>query len=303
MTKIGNSAFHSCISLTSITIPSQVSEILSGAFSECSQLDTVIIQSNTIINKEDLHYAFGNQIKTYILGDNITKIGNYAFRDCINLQDINFPNSVTEIGYNSFTGCEKLSSIYIPATITKIGYGAFSNCKMLSSIIVDEENTIYDSRDSCNAIIETATNKLLIGCKTSIIPDDVTRIALEAFSKCSLTSIIMPQNMNKIGDKAFGDCIRLRTITCHAIVPPDMGKTVFENVICKNIRLYVPAQSVEAYKAADQWKAFNVLAIGEDALPEILTDENMTDGKFMIDGILYIRKAGHVYDINGQELH
>ena len=79
---------------------------------------------------------------------------------------------------------------------------------------------------------------------------------------------------------------------------------VFAHVECSQIPLYVPAESVSAYKATDQWKDFNVKAIGteEDALPEILTDENAQNGKYLIDGDIYILRDGKTYTLQGQEV-
>ena len=299
---IGNYAFYKCNKLPSVTIPDNVLSIGYYSFAVCNGLKSVTIGNNVTSISENA-FSNCNRLTSVTIGNGVTFIGNYAFCDCIELKDISIPNNVIEIGYHSFSGCHKITSIYIPTSVIRIGSGAFSNCRMLDTIIVDEDNPIFDSRESCNAIIETATNKLLIGCKTTIIPDDITRIAIEAFSKSRISDISIPKNVNKIGDRAFEECAQLQKITCHAIAPPEMGTDVFNKLNCKQIALYVPAQSVEAYKAAAQWKAFKVQTISEDALPEILTDENAPDGKFMIDGVFYIRKAGRVYDINGQELH
>lgn len=136
------------------------------------------------------------------------------------------------------------------------------------------------------------------------IPNSVTKIDMYAFRSSSISSITIPECVTNIEQGAFKDCRSLTSVTCYAITPPTVKTAsyyipVFEGLNCAIIPLYVPAQSIEAYKAADQWKDFNVQAINGDDLPEILMDENTQDDKFMIDGVLYIRNDGRVYDLNG----
>ncbi len=97
---------------------------------------------------------------------------------------------VTGIGDSAFGNCDSLTSITIPDSITSIGYDAFRGCSGLISIVVEGENSVYDSRNDCNAIIETATNMLIAGCRNTIIPDSVTSIERYAFSDCENLSVI-----------------------------------------------------------------------------------------------------------------
>ena len=118
------------------------------------------------------------------------------------------------IGYEAFEFCSSLNSIVIPARVTEIGESAFVGCSALTSIIVAEGNPRYDSRENCNAIIETATNTLIRGCSQTIIPESITEIGEEAFNACdSLTSIIIPENVTSIGAEAFRHCESLKSIT------------------------------------------------------------------------------------------
>ena len=121
--------------------------------------------------------------------------------------------SVTSIGEGVFYLCESLTSIEIPNSVTSIGVCAFIGCSSLTSIVVDSGNSIYDSRNDCNAIIETASNTLVAGCQNTIIPNIVTSIGNDAFSSCeSLTSIEIPNSVTSIGDYAFSQCSSLTSI-------------------------------------------------------------------------------------------
>ena len=91
--------------------------------------------------------------------------------------------------------------------MTSIGDGAFGGCSGLTTITVDADNPIYDSRNNCNAIIETATKILLYGCKNTVIPSSVTSIGENAFNGCKgLTSVTIPNSVTSIGYRAFYDC-------------------------------------------------------------------------------------------------
>ncbi len=127
------------------------------------------------------------------------------FGGCYGLASVTIPNSVTSIGDEAFTWCG-MTSLYIPKSVTSIGEGAFVRCPM-TSIIVDTANPKYDSRDNCNALIETASNTLLKGGINTIIPNSVTSIGDWAFGGCTrLTSINIPNSVTTIGEAAFTEC-------------------------------------------------------------------------------------------------
>ena len=145
VTHIGNAAFNECYSLASVTIPNSVTEIGNGAFNLCSDLSSVEIPSS------------------------LTVISSALFFGCTSLASITIPESVTEIGDAAFEWCTSLTSVSIPASVQSVGEGVFGSCTNLSSITVDAANAVYDSRDNCNAIIETSTNTLIAGCMSTII--------------------------------------------------------------------------------------------------------------------------------------
>ena len=131
----------------------------------------------------------------------VTAIGSQAFAECGRLPAVIIPNTVTFIGGDSFYRCLSLSAITIPSSVTEIKYNPFVWCTSLSSIVVESGNTFYDSRDNCNAIINTATNELMTGCKTTVIPSTVTSIFAEAFLQCyGLKSVTIPKSVTYMGE-------------------------------------------------------------------------------------------------------
>ena len=146
--------------------------------------------------------------------NSVINIGDGAFNRCYGLASVTIPNSVTSIGSHAFTWCTDLTSVTIPNSVTSIGFNPFSWCDSLTSITVDNGNTVYDSHNNCNAIIETASNTLIAGCQNTVIPNSVTSIGSEAFSGCSgLTSLTIPNSVTSIGSEAFSGCSGLTSLT------------------------------------------------------------------------------------------
>ena len=114
--------------------------------------------------------------------NSVISIGYRAFSDCSDLVSVEIPNSVINIWTEAFSGCSGVTSVEIPNSVTSIEYGAFSGWSGLISIVVDDENTDYDSREGCNAIIEKSSNTLIVGCQSTILPNNVTSIGDGAFS-------------------------------------------------------------------------------------------------------------------------
>ena len=185
---IGDKAFKGCSNLTNIQLPKGVTSIGEWAFYNCESLKSINIP------------------------DGVKSIEHGTFEGCSNLTNVQLSEGLTSIDGGVFSGCESLKSIKIPGSVTLIDVHAFEGTS-LSSIVVDSKNSVYDSRDNCNAIIETATNSLFIGCKKTVIPNSVTSIGDYAFQGCTgLTSIVIPDGVKSIGYDAFYGCTGLTSI-------------------------------------------------------------------------------------------
>ena len=289
MTNIGSYAFDNCSGLTSITIPSSVTSIGDAAFSYCESISSITVSSNNtvydsrgncnaIIKKSNNELIVG--CKNTVIPSSVTSIGNSAFSGCHGMTSITIPSSVKSIGRNAFTWCSSLTSISIPSSVTSIESTAFDGCAGLSSITVSSNNTVYDSRDNCNAIIKKSNNVLIQGCKNTVfpssvtgigeyaffgctsitsitIPSNVTSIGEEAFTRCDyLASVTIPSTMISIGNYAFSLCFRLTSVTCLASIPPTIGNA-YTFYHPDKATLYVPAGKKSAYQNADYWKEFS----------------------------------------------
>lgn len=195
---------------------------------------------------EDLINLIERDITTFNIPSGTTKIGDSAFKDCTALSSVTIPNSVTSIGSSAFSNCSSLTSVTIPNSVTEIGNYVFSNCSGLTSV------EIPNSVTSIGMHIFSYCSKL-----TAVeIPNSVTSIGDSAFRYCtSLTSVNIPNSVTLIKSYAFKDCSGLTSITIQATTPPTLvNNNAFQNT--NDCPIYVPAESVDAYKAATNWSSY-----------------------------------------------
>ena len=164
----------------------------------------------------------------------VVGIGSNAFRSCDSLQSVVLPSTLRYIGDEAFYNCSLLDSVLIPRSVDSIGVRIFAKCVSLTSLSVAEGNTRYDSRNSSNVIVETASNTLIAGCQTSVIPRSIEHIADWAFWGCNhLNSLNIPSNVQSIGNNSFLDCDSITSILWNAKDYPDVlteENSPFENI-------------------------------------------------------------------------
>ena len=205
---IADRAFKDCTAMRTITVGKSVNLIGYDAFSNCSSLITVNWNAKDYKDSDSNYATF------------------YFVRG---ISSFNFGNEVKRIPPLLCAGMTNLKSVTIPNSVTSIGNQAFSGCSGLSSIVVNSGNPVYDSSNNCNAIIETASKTLIVGCKNTVIPNSVTSIGGFAFYGCSgLTSVTIPNSVTSIGESAFCGCSGLTSVTIPNSVT-SIGYSAFRN--------------------------------------------------------------------------
>ena len=257
VTTIGDYAFCNCDSLTSVTIPDSVTTIGESAFNSCSSLINVTI-GDRVTTIGDRAFFYCSSLTSVTIPDSVTTIGNALFCDCSNLTEFNgkFTSDngrclIIDGTLNSFAPAG-LAEYTIPDSVTTIGESAFWNCSSLTSITIpDSVTTIGDCGFYYCSSLTSVT-----------IPDSVTTIEDYAFSACSsLTSVTIPDSVTTIGSYVFYDCSSLTSVYCKAITPPTGGYSMFSSNAYGR-KIYVPTESVEAYKSANRWKDYADAIVG-----------------------------------------
>ncbi|MBQ5844794.1 MAG: leucine-rich repeat domain-containing protein, partial [Alistipes sp.] len=286
VTEIGNGAFWGC-GLTDVIIPNSVTEIGNVAFISCAGLTSITIpDSVTSIGDYAFHLCSG--LTSVTIGNGVTEIGYGAFSHCYDLTNVTIPDSVTKIGEETFGSCpitefngkfatsDKKAIIVdntlvayaigctdteytIPDGVTRIGNCAFLNCSGLTNITIP---------DNVTEIGENAFG-YCDGLTSVTIPDGVTEIGEGTFCYCSgLTSVTIPDSVTEIGSSAFSDCNGLTSVFCKPTTPPTLGQSIPWDAFddnATNRKIYVPAESVDAYKEADGWKEYADAIVADPA--------------------------------------
>ena len=337
VTSIGDKAFNDCSVLALITIPESVISIGYNTFAGCIfvngkfvnnsslnaeennywgakfadiELDGLLIRNDTVID------CRGNATSVTI-PNSVTSIGDKAFYNCSSLTSVTIGNGVTSIGDYAFSKAA-LTSIVVPDNVTFIGEGAFYGMKeTLKSAVIGsgakELNATFVECMSLESVIlseglETIGDEVFNGCHflSSVnIPHSVTSIEGAAFAGClPLESIVIPSGVTTIGEYAFDCCISLTTVICKAIEVPELESDVFNRMPLSEATLYVPAESLEDYKAAEQWKEFGTI-LPLDKTPNSVENIQTTfvNGKKLLrNNQLLILREGKTYSVMGQEM-
>ena len=298
VTSIGESAFYKCKSMSSLTIGNSVKTIKDGAFGHCENLTSILVFGSpdyigeSIFNQsyninevtfdcEKVASLFHNtSVKKITMTDKVTSIGWSAFKECYELASITIPNSVIEIGFYAFEWCRKLSSVTFGNSVTSLGQCAFRGCVGLTSITIP-------------GTIKTIGNSAFEGCNslTSVtINDGVSNIGSKAFYNCRKlsSSIFFPSSIKSIDGKAFEGVV-LDTIYLATQNPPEIREksdswSTFDTWHYPAY-LYVPAGTIDKYKATKGWKDFVYIKEGNPT--RINTVENIKNNNTTI------------YDLNG----
>lgn len=311
-------AFSYC-QLEKVRIPASVRKIESEAFCVNNNLSEIIVEEgnqyyespnncNAIIEKSS-HTLIAGCDNT-VIPEGVERIGMSAFEDCLfetiaipsslkaiegraflgcsNLSHIELPEGLQSIGFWAFYMSPKLTSLHIPSTVTEIEYGISAtiphakNPDVLTSIVVADGNSHYDSRDNCNAIIETATNTLVAGCATTVIPASVNHVGRWAMANRGMLVNVIPNHVTtidymayaqnhackkivlhagitSIDEYAFANNEQLDSCVCYMTTPLPINANTFlgaSNSTWGPATLYVPVGTKALYEQAEGWKEF-----------------------------------------------
>lgn len=224
-----------------------LNEICDEAFKGCNELVSIVIPSE--------------------LPSELTQIGNYTFCNCSSLASLVIPDRITFIGDHAFQGCSALSYIKFGSGLSSIGNDIL-NPEYIRTIIVDQDNPVFDSRNNCNALIETSTNTLLYGGRNSTIPEGIVSIAAKAFYGSGIKDFTLPSTISHIGESAFSGYNEFKAIRCLAPVPPTLDfNSYFTSwhpfltglFMSYETTISVPSSNYEAYQAA--WGSYQSITI------------------------------------------
>lgn len=249
---LGVSTFERCANLTSVSFPKSLTSIGRWSFKDCSSLEKVLITTSNI--------------------DAPLAISHNAFENCISLTEITIPANVVSIGSYAFGGCKSLSKVNIADRDTELTLGSNGNNPFFSDCPLDEVyiggDLVYPTMNNSNTCYSPFYNNKSL--RSVVISDLATSINYVEFSHCAnLQDVVIGEGVTTIDNNAFGSCSAMKTLTSRNLIPPVCGNNVFVDVDKHKCTLFVPEASIEAYKAAPQWKEFFVikgdtpLAIGD----------------------------------------
>ena len=196
--------------------------------------------------------------------NSVTEIGDYAFANCDSITSVTIPDSVTVMGVGAFQGCDNLQVVIMGTGVTYVSSHEFEGCTALTSVTIGSNVTLID-----DSAFENCTSLSSI-----TIPNSVTTIGENAFKGCtSLNDITIPSGVTTIDSGAFSGCTSMTSITVDATTPPSLAANAFNNT--NNCRIYVPCSSLNAYKAASGWSAYENRIWGHPSVSGIALNKNV----------------------------
>lgn len=310
VTTIEGVAFTFCKKIAAMDIPASVTSIASSAFNYCTGLtDVNVAEGNTVYKSENGvlfnkamteilrfpmarsgayvipstvttvgEYAFdmSSKVTSITMPENLEKIGKYGFYSCSKVTEIHLPNTVNFIGNGAFGFCSALKVLELPDALTEIGDWCFSGCKALPNVVLPATLVKYGEGafSDCYALTSIAVPE-----GTTVIP------ASFCSGSKALANVSLPSTVTNIGQYAFFSCSGMKTLYCYAVQPPQCGFFPFYYVDKAACTLYVPKASVDAYKADNVFKEFNIIeGIEPSGIVGPQVDEVVPVAVYTLDG-------------------
>ncbi len=302
--ELSSEAFMTTTILKHIVLPKNLTAIGDFAFQDSGIEELVLPKTVTSLGRDIFYYArnlkalsveTGNSVfdsrnncnaiietatntlriacMNTVIPSTVKALGDMAFSGKPGLKEIEIPNSVTSLGRATFWADTELTKVEMSAGITNLGESPFGGCESITSFTIDEANPTYDSRNNCNAIIETASNTLIQGFSTTKIPEGVKVIAPAAFRSLStLTEIEIPASVEKIEPEAFLYCNQMTKVVSHIKKPFAVSSMVFSGDNMKIAKLYVPYGTGKAYANTPGWDSFRTIIEMDPAEGEFATN-------------------------------
>ena len=264
VTTIPANAFKECTTLTAIILPEELKSIGNSAFEGCISLESATLNGKLTSIGERAFYLCSH-LKSIALPQGITSLNGYTFYNCDSLAEVTLPEGIKSIGSHCFALCSALTSVTLPNTLNTIAEYAFTDCTALTTVAFGNgiQSLGKNAFASCSAL------------ESVVLPDGVKSLGKYVFSNCTkLSKVTIPATVEQIGDFALFNCSALNSVECLATTAPVLGryalhKYSFANsgngeagkveelsytpIVCS---IYVPAEAVESYKAADNWSDY-----------------------------------------------
>lgn len=311
VTEVGGAAFQGCTGLQSVSLPASLADIGMEAFAECTALPSVVLPE-ALATVDYNTFEGCTALQSVVFPAGVTAIEGEAFKGCTSLSALNLPTALETIGSDAFNGCEALAEVTVPTGVTYIGSNAFGGCKGLRTLDYRAADCRLGYPVGWTAItqlrvgegVERIPDNAFSGCSalagTLSLPEGVTHIGEFAFGFCDgLTAIELPPSLASIGYGAFDFCEDVAEITVLATLPPVIDPTSFEGIDAA-VPVYVPAEALANYRAAEVWGEMNLQPIGG-----ITGLERLSAGAVLVRGLDIATTDGSplcVYDVNGRRI-